>query len=306
MIKAIYKLLSFIPLIMRAQKALNYAKARGISGLDFAYFGRYMARRLLLKGSRLSIGYFLTPVNITRYFEFPFAFSVLPKPPGRCLDVSSPRLFSLYLASKYPSATFFMLNPDDNDISNTAKIIAKIKLNNISLHCSGVESFLNLRERFDCIYSISVIEHIWGAIDDISAVRLMYDSLNEGGRLIITIPVDRIFWDEYRDCNYYGTQMKQLTGRYFFQRYYDKAAIYHRIITSVGIEPAIIRWFGETSTGRFAEYEHNWMSERYKCTVNDPREIIDHYREFNSWDEMPGKGVCGMMFKKPITNHKVH
>jgi hypothetical protein len=126
----------------------------------------------------------------------------------------------------------------------------------------------------------------------------MYDSLSDGGRLIITVPVDRAFWTEYRDHDYYGTQDQKIKGKFFFQNIYDKNAIWERLVAPIGREPEGVRWFGETLPGRFAEYQQRWMRDGYNCTVNDPREITDYYREFSSWEEMPGIGVCGLMFKK--------
>jgi hypothetical protein len=127
----------------------------------------------------------------------------------------------------------------------------------------------------------------------------MYDALKEGGTLILTVPVDRRFWSEYRDKDYYGTQGRSAErGKYFFQHFYDKAAIQERLLFSIEQQPKIMRWFGETSPGRFHEYIQSWIREGYDCIVEDPREIVGNYREFASWEEMPGVGVCGLAIKK--------
>jgi len=34
-------------------------------------------------------------------------------------------------------------------------------------------------------------------------------------------------------------------------------------------------------------------------SVEDPREIADNFREFPSWEAMPGAGVCGIRVVKP-------
>jgi SAM-dependent methyltransferase len=267
--------------------------------MEFDLFGRQMGRRLLKRGSRAGLGYLLTPVSITRYFEFPFALSCLPERPGRCLDVSSPRLFSLYAAEKNPEASVFIVNPDPEDLSRSAAIASKLGLNNISAQRCGVEALSAQEETYDCVWSISVIEHISGEYDDRDAVKLMYDSLNDGGRLILTVPVGREFRDEYRERDYYGTQSGRSTrGKYFFCRRYDKIALWERLLSPIGEEPSVLRWFGETSPGRFDEYEKRWMDEGWNCTIEDPREIADHYREFSMWEEMPGIGVCGLMIEK--------
>ena len=115
----------------------------------------------------------------------------------------------------------------------------------------------------------------------------------------MTVPVDRHFWDEYRDVDQYGSQGKPLSnGKYFFQHFYDKTAIWDRLLSPIGQEPSIIRWFGETSQGRFHNYIQCWMREGYDYIVGDPREIVNNYQEFSSWEEMPGVGVCGLAIDK--------
>lgn len=86
--------------------------------------------------------------------------------------------------------------------------------------------------------------------------------------------------------------------QYFFQHFYDKAAIWQRLLKPIGREPSVIRWFGEISPGRFKQYVQRWMREGYACTVEDPREIADNFQEYETWEEMPGMGVCGLMIEK--------
>ena len=293
------KLIYLIPLLVRSELSLIYAKKRNMVGLTFAYFGRQLGYNLLKKFSRLGISYVLTPVNIVRYFEFPFVWSCLPKPIYNCLDIGSPRLFS----QRYPEAHILMINPDLNDISQTTEIISNIHLKNITAKCAGVDSLSFTQAKFDCIWSISVIEHIADTYDDKFAIRSMYDSLNDGGVLIITVPVDRVFWNEYREYDYFGMQRQRIRGKYFFQRWYDKSAIWERLVASIGQEPRIVRWFGETVPGSFINHQDRWMRHGYNCTVDDPIEIMDHYRDFPTWEEMPGMGVCGLMFEKNNSNN---
>lgn len=296
--KIIHRYLAIISLLIKAYKALNYAKARGIPGLDFAYFGRRIALKLLSNISIYGLRYYLVPVNILRYFEFEFTFSQLSEKMIKCLDVGSPRLFSFFVASNYPLTSIHMINPDSYDIQQTSYILSKINLINIKYSCLDINSLINFEDSFDCIWSISVLEHITGLYDDRFALIKLFSYLKKGGKLIITIPVDRNLWNEFRELNYYGTQNKDNSGQYFFQRYYDKKAIWERLVAAVGIEPKVVRWFGETTPGRFAAYERRWMMDGYKCTVEDPREIADHYQEFSSWEDMPGKGICGLVFEK--------
>lgn len=291
--------LSLMRLYARGQAAARYATTRGAPGLEFNRFGNRLGYRLLQKGAlRAGIQYLLNPVSIVRYFEFPFALSCLPARHGSFLDVGSPRLFGLYVAEKYRQSSVTMINPDPQDASETAKTISKLRIANVGVKCCGVDLLAAQEQTYDCIWAISVVEHIYGKYDDSAAIRLMYRSLNKDGRLILTFPVDRNFWVEYRERDYYGTQPSQIEGRRFFQRIYDKASIEERLLAPIEREPSIVQWFGETTLGRYKEYEELWMSEGLNCTVEDPREIADHYREFSSWEEMPGLGVCGLMIEK--------
>jgi hypothetical protein len=126
----------------------------------------------------------------------------------------------------------------------------------------------------------------------------MYGALAPGGRLVVTVPVDREARDEHRADDPY-----HLTGGAgapaFFQRVYDGAAIRERLVAAVGREPVTVRWFGETAPGRYRDYERRWLAEGLSCAVDDAREILDHYREYRSWEEMPGMGVCGLAFERP-------
>jgi SAM-dependent methyltransferase len=239
----------------------------------------------------------LSPVSSVRYFEFPFALSCLSSASASCLDVSSPQLFSLYVATHERDKTITIMNPDGRDLAVTTRTIGDLGLSNVLVRNAAVDALSGEPNTFDCVWSISVIEHIAGDYDDRQAVKLMYAALAAGGRLILTVPVDRAFHDEYRDVDYYGTA-PQVSGRYFFQRWYDKNAIWSRIVDSVGVEPEVVQWFGEREPGVFAAQEKRWLDTGLAETVNDQRSMVDGYRLFDSWESMPGQGVCGLMFKK--------
>lgn len=287
-------------LFARALSSYWYARRRNIPGIEFASFGRRLGLRMLMRGARPWGSYLLTPVNITRYFEFPFVLASLSSKPRRCLDVSSPRIFPFYVAGTFPSITIRMINPDIADCIFTHSVITTLNFHNIRLDNLDLHTALAEGETYDHIWSISVIEHIDGDYDDRDAAREMYNALCPGGRLIMTVPVDRMLWSEYRNHNAYGTQSTRDSDRYFFQRYYDLEAINERIVSTIGRSPSVVSWFGEKVAGHFAAYEQRWIKEGYNCIVDDPREIADHYQEYSSWDVMPGKGVCGMVFEKPV------
>jgi len=288
----------YLQLYARGQLALHYAMRTNMPGLEFNHFGRKIGFRLLLKGMRTGVRLSIAPVSSTRYFEFPFVESCLPVSPKTCLDVSSPNLFGLWLAMNDPTLTVKMCNPDPVDISETKSMAQKLGIRNIVPEVSAVDSLSSQIGRYDCIWSISVVEHIYGPYEDKEAMQLMYQALKPGGRLIVTVPVDQKYWIEYRAMSPDGP-MAQMTDRgYFTQRFYDADAIQDRLVSAIGKPPSVVRWWGEKSQGRFLDYCQRWMRDGYDCTVDDPREFSVHWQIFSNWNEMPGIGVCGLMFDK--------
>ena len=298
--RAPIRALRFARKLARASGALTYAEQREAPGTTFARFGRQIGLRLLRRGSQLGFQYLVTPVSITRYFEFEFVSAHIPRPSRHCLDVSSPRLFSLHSAAAHPEASVDMLNPDVEDAETSRSIVARLGFSNVRVRSDPVSSLKGKARTYDCIWSISVVEHIDGDDGDMEAMQLMYRALRPGGRLIVTVPVDRTFWREYRDRDYYGTsRVATPSGSYFFQRLYDEKNVRGRLVNAVGQEPTHISWFGERVAGTFYAYERRWIELGSDETIEDPRRIADDYGPFRSWAEMPGFGVCGLVFDKP-------
>jgi SAM-dependent methyltransferase len=285
--------------------AARYATARGLPGMEFDRYGRRVGRRLLARLAPGCAGYLVAPVSNLRYWEFPFALGCLPAAPGACLDVSSPRLFSYYVAERWPQATIDVINPDPQDYSMTDATARRLGLSNLHVRHAGVDLLARgagaegLGGPYDCIWSISVIEHIAGAYDERQALAWMWEALRPGGRLILTVPVDRAYEDEYRDADLYQTQGDGAPrDKYFFQRVYDEASLRERIIGTVGREPTVLQWYGETRAGKFREMERAIIAAGLDAAVGQPRDMVEHFRTFASWSEMPGFGVCGLMFEK--------
>jgi predicted SAM-dependent methyltransferase len=282
-----------------AARARRNADAARALGMEFDSTGRRIGRQLLQQGNVLGFKYMFHPLTSVRYFEFPFVRECLPTHTASCLDVSSPRLFSLHLAI-CSDAQITMMNPDPSDIDETDSIIRALHISGITVCRAGIERLESseMSGRFDAIWSISVVEHIAGQYSDSDAVRLMYRALNNGGRLILTVPVDRKFWTQSSDTQQYGTQPQQPDGKYFFQRLYDAEAIRSRLSMAIGREPSRIRWYGELERGWFEQYSNNWQKEGVFWAVRDSEAMARNFRLFDAWDAMPGMGICGLMYEK--------
>lgn len=292
------KLGRFLHWYAQADAALQYGARRQIPGMAFARFGRQIGRRLLPHAPRSALEYRLTPVHITRYFEFQFALECLPPNAGACLDVSSPRLFGLYVAAGRRHASLRIINPDRADLDETRRLVQWLRLPSITLACEAVDAVAQYESQFDTIWSISVVEHIAGAYDDTHAVQLLFAALRPGGRLILTVPVDQRDWEEFRAPDAALRGEGAPGEAQFFQRFYTAEAIERRLLAPLGRRPARVAWFGEREAGRFQEYVARWRAEGPAVTVEDPREIADRYRYFDSWAEMPGVGVCALLLEK--------
>lgn len=281
-----------------SRAAARYGARRRIPGLLFNQYGHTLGWRLLRRGWTPAVDYLLCPVSCVRYFEFDFALAWIPQTLKAGLDLSSPRLFSLYLAEHFPGSSVRMMNPDPVDLGQTREITERLRIANITLSPDRATALADTPGHFDAIWSISVVEHIAGDSSDTEAVRLLFQALKPGGVLILTVPVDRVFHEEYRDMDAYGTQTPRRGNQHFFQYVYDQPALFERLIAPLGTKPAQLRWFGERVPGHYREYEKRWLAEGRDYVIHDPREVADHYAEFRSWEEMPGFGICGLAIVK--------
>ena len=299
MIRRARSLVAAPRLLARSLAATRYAARAGAPGTDFAAFGRSLGLRALALGDRSALELLETPVSIVRYWEFPFVLRHLPQPAGRCLDISSPRLFAFYVASRRQPAELRMLNPDRRDAAISRRLASRFGFHNILVEPRPVSAIRGSDQRYDSIWSISVIEHI-PEDGDIDAMQLMYAALAPGGALMVTVPVDRRTWDEYRPEDVYGLGIASNADGRFFQRWYDESTIVRRLLDPLGPVDVQVEWFGERVAGRFADYENDWRRRGRERTVDDPREIADWYASYGEWGEMPGQGVCGIVVRRPV------
>jgi SAM-dependent methyltransferase len=192
-----------------------------------------------------------------------------------------------------------MLNPDRRDLEVTRRLASRLGFRTVVVEPLPVSAIRGMDQRYDSIWSISVIEHIPND-GDIEAMQLMYSALAPGGTLIVTVPVDRHPWDEYRNLDVYAQGVEPGPEGIFFQRWYDESAIARRLLDPLGPIVAHVEWFGERVPGRFQEYERDWLRRGWERTVDDPREIADWYAPYGAWADMPGQGVCGIALRRPF------
>lgn len=273
---------------------------RKLPGIKFDRFGRKLAFRFLLrKDVKTFADLFCTPVNITRYFEFPFAYSCVDwEKTTRALDISSPRLFMEYALSQNPDLNYDLINPDIGDLETTRRHLGVLgHLNRAHLSSCSAEHLPYPDNNFDLVTSLSVIEHIPGDGDTL-AVKEMWRVLKPGGKLVLTFPCSAKHSDEFRSSDTYGLRTTQREGQYFFQRFYDESSIDTRLIAGVGRKPMVESVFGEKERGIFYAYEKRWLENGITETAHDAAHIAKHYSVFENISSLPGMGVCGLCFEK--------
>ena len=242
---------------------------------------------------------FVNPISSVRYFEFDFVKRKLGKLDSqKILDISSARLFGIYLASKYPKIKYQMINPDVNDVEETNRCVTAIgNLNNFSVKQANALNLPYKDSTFDFVITISVVEHIDGSGDS-KAMREMWRVLKPGGRLIITTHVSSKYIVEYRGFDQYNLGIKRKRRKYFFQRIYDEKQLKERIFKPIRTEPKIVEIWGEKEKGWFNKYVKRWIKNKWRETVYDPCYMINQFKKFNEIKELPGSGVIGMVFQK--------
>ena len=210
---------SYLFALIRSLLASLGALALHAPGMEFDTFGRRVGLRLIAHGWREGAGLLVTPVSIVRYFEFPFALSYLRgRGFRRCLDISSPFLFSLFLRCRGIVDQVCMINPDPKDIAYTGEIVSRLQVKGFSTQQATIKDFAEPCQ-FDAIWSLSVIEHIAGETGDSEAVEKMFSLLSPGGRLILSLPVGREYFIQKRDEDIYSTgHPVSEDGLRFFQR----------------------------------------------------------------------------------------
>jgi SAM-dependent methyltransferase len=274
---------------------------KGLIGVKFDTFGRNLGWKII-KNNNYSIGKMLImhPVNIVRYFEFQFVYeSNNWLNCHKLLDISSPRMFALYVADNHPHINYNYINPDVKDTEETIKVLTASPkpFNNLVLANEDATKLNYPDSYFDTIISISVIEHIPNN-GDIEALQEMWRVLSIGGNLIITVPFMPNYFEEYLNFDEYGLYSSNSEGKYFGSRYYDVHSLKHRVFETIGKNPDKINVFGEIETGTFFKYREREWNTGILEYIKDPYYIANEYKLFEKLDDIPGLAVIGLVFKK--------
>lgn len=157
-----------------------------------------------------------SPVDVTRYLEIPFLCNFMKERMMtglQILDVSSP-----FIAAYILSRDNFVTKTDiDLRESKYIKEDARLRF------CREDATRLSFADgSFDIVYSISVIEHIYGNYR--SAIAEMLRVTRPGGYVYLSFPVALQHVEEWSDDAVYSDQFRQ-ANRVFFQYRFDQADV---------------------------------------------------------------------------------
>lgn len=239
--------------------------------------------RLMFNGHILRILH--NPLNYIRRQEIPLTMYLLkPKVGEEILDISSPKLLSIYLIFKLGLKNVTMSDIDDYFVKDVDQFSKLYK----SKCFSGVFDARELpydSNSFCKIFSISVLEHIPGK-GDIEAIKEMARVLKVGGEMVITVPTNMMYIEEYlkKASFYWKNKSIKKDDKVFFQRRYDPTSILNRL-TAPGLRIKKIIYLCEkrikrpifNKNGRFLY--NNYFLDRIRLVNYIPflRYILDGY-----------------------------
>ena len=236
------------------------------------------------------------PIESVRYFEFDCMWRALSNMPiHHYLDVSSPRLFPIFLLGKRPEITAELVNPDKKDLHYTARLVGACGLySRCHLRDCLIEDAPFAPESFDVITSISVVEHI---PRDKEAVKKMWELLRPGGKLLLSVPCATVAEEEFVDVDFFGLQTPDGTGFFFHQHIYNQSLLEERFYSVTG-SPVQLAIFGEKKAGTLLNgLLKKWSGQKYPLW-KEPYIMAREFRGYDSLSDLPGEGVIAMEFVK--------
>ncbi len=271
---------------------------RGVPGMAFRRECFMAGVRLLFVRGHLADAYYciVSPMDSVRHFEMDFFWRrARALRPVRVLDVSSPRLFTLLLMHRDGYMQADLLNPDGKDLARTRALAGALQVNE---RCRFLEVRIDAvasdAQRYPLVVCMSVLEHI---VDDMDALRVMWDHVAPGGRLLLSVPCASSMVEEFTNVDEYGLLEHDREGFVFWQRYYDEARL--QTLFAVAGQPVSRAIYAERTAGAYDADVQAKRTDPIYPRWREPYATAKAYAYRDNMATLPGMGVVAMEFAKP-------
>lgn len=236
------------------------------------------------------------PLDSVRHFEMDFFwYRIRALRPGRMLDVSSPRLLPLLLLREDRRLEACLLNPDAGDLRRTRSMAAGLAVDDrCRFQSARIDGLSGGEGSFELVTCMSVLEHI---VDDCGALRIMWDRVAPGGRLLLSVPCASSAIEEYTNVDEYGLLAPDADGFVFWQRYYDEARL--RQLFEITGPPVSCGLFAERRSGTYDADVVEKRTNPFYPRWREPFATARGYARHDALATLPGMGVMAMEFAKP-------
>lgn len=188
------------------------------------------------------------PVSYWRTAEFAYVLQGIPPTPGaRVLDLGSPKDLSVVLARQRGQrvvATDILLDSVRLGLRYAwAQGRAGSGSGRVEFHVADGRRLPYPDNAFDHAFSVSVLEHIPDDGDK-QAVSELSRVVRPGGRIVVTVPFDKVYRETWVDRDVYE---RERVGQQpvFWQRHYDEAALGGRLIAPSRADVVALSFWGE-------------------------------------------------------------
>jgi broad specificity phosphatase PhoE/ubiquinone/menaquinone biosynthesis C-methylase UbiE len=219
-------------------------------------------------GGKKTLGKISQPINsYSRFPEYHHFDNAVREYVSRCpqtkdvkiLDIGSPKMFGLYLAST-TRAQVHLTDISEVNLDEYRSMWRSLQPKALGEALFSLQDARQLQfpsETFDIVYSMSVVEHVEAAKDDSATIHELIRVLKPGGLLVLSVPFGTHYVEQQREGFLAAIQRTNDGKNYFFQRIYDWPSFERRIIRHAeqlqGVSYSTIsrrrKWLPKTWTG---------------------------------------------------------